>query len=375
MIEKNMSEITYVDIESLKENRISESDILDYKEDMVNDQSLIKHVCAFANTRGGHIIFGIKESGKGGHATEISGLDMKNLNKERLEQIILANVVPRLGIKIKLIQIPGSERFILLIRIPDSHLKPHQSNFSKKFYRRFEFESAEMTESEVADHYRSRFFNYDQVDHYAKQVLTGAKENMITTSIIVIPSSIMHRLIDASDYEQITKLESIEIDNNFNDSKLPNNFEPFSHGLITKHSRYEELQIHRNGCIQYVHYDSFQDNGALYLPYMSIAKKLMQTLQFANNVLSHYNYFGDVKIIVSLVSSSKNVIVVGTGLWNRQGAELDGLNIKVERECPMYHIETKYEQVASSIMNDIFNHYGVVRCQLFDEDGNYTRGG
>ena len=98
----------------------------------------------------------------------------------------------------------------------------------------------------------------------------------------------------------------------------------------------------------------------------------MQTLQFANIVLSHYNYLGDVKIIVTLTSSSKSVIAVGEKPWDIQRYTLDDLNIKVERECPVYHIETKYEQVASSIMNEIFNHYGVVRCPSFDKDGNYN---
>lgn len=89
-------------------------------------------------------------------------------------------------------------------------------------------------------------------------------------------------------------------------------------------------------------------------------------------MLSHYNYLGDVKIIVTLTTLSKNLIDVGKEPWDRQCKVLDGLNIKVERECPVYHIETKYEYVASSIMNEIFNHYGVVRCPLFDKDGNYN---
>ena len=90
---------------------------------MIDDQKLVKHVCAFANTRGGHIIFGIKESGKGGCPVEVEGLDMSELNKERLEQIILSNVVPRLDVKIKLLPKPNTEKSILLIQIPDSHQK------------------------------------------------------------------------------------------------------------------------------------------------------------------------------------------------------------------------------------------------------------
>ena len=41
----------------------------------------------------------------------------------------------------------------------------------------------------------------------------------------------------------------------------------------------------------------------------------------------------------------------------------------------MYYVETKYEQITSSIMNEIFNHYGDFRCPSFDEEGNYKGDG
>jgi len=190
MIRKNISNILYADIEFLLENKIDESDVLDYKIEMVKDQDLVKQVCAFANTRGGHIIFGVKESGKGGYPIEIKGLDKSDLNKERLEQILLSHIVPRLDVKIKSIEIPDSEKSILLIQVPDSYQKPHQSNLSKKFYKRFQFESAEMTESEISDRYRSRFSNYKQVNQYIKEVLMDTKENTIYNSMEELENAI-----------------------------------------------------------------------------------------------------------------------------------------------------------------------------------------
>ncbi len=132
MFGKDISNVSYDDIKSLLDSKIPESDILDYKSKMMDDQKLVKHVCAFANTRGGDIVFGIKESGHGGHPIEINGLDAFNFNKERLEQIILSNIVPRLDVKIKSIPIPDSQKVVLVIQVPPSYLKPHQSNYSKK---------------------------------------------------------------------------------------------------------------------------------------------------------------------------------------------------------------------------------------------------
>lgn len=374
MINKNISDISYQDIELLLENKIDESDILDYKIEMISDDSLIKHVCSFANTRGGDMVFGIKESGKGGYPIEIIGLNSSNINKERIEQIILSNIIPRLDVKIKSMEIPNSEKSILLVRIPDSYQKPHQNNKNKKFYKRFQFESIEMIENEVSDSYRKRFSNYKQVNQYIKEILVDEKEDTITVNIIVMPSNIEHRLIDASNYDEIEKLQSIQCESNFNDMGLPNNgLQPFSYGLTSKYyndTRKEELQIHRNGCIQYIYYYTMEKDSTILLLYSHMVKKLMQILQFANIVLSNYNYFGDVKIVSTLKSSSNNAIPDQEGDWF-MNKPLDSLNIVIEREHSMYYVETKYEQITSSIMNEIFNHYGVFRCPSFDEEGNY----
>lgn len=373
MIQKNILDISYADIKSLLENKIDESDVLDYKQEMIKDQDLIKHVCAFANTRGGHIIFGIKESGKGGYPIEITGLDMSDFNKERLEQIILSRTVPRLDVKIKSIQLPNSERSVLLVQIPDSYQKPHQSDFSKKFYKRFQFESVEMNEREVSDHYRKRFSNYTQINQYIQDVLMETKKDTITVNIVTVPCNIEYRLIDTSDYDQIEKLQSVNA--GFGDVALPNGMlQPFSRGLTSKHpfntSSPNELQIHRNGCIQYIHYYTQKNNDAIVFPYEHMAKIIMQNLQFTNFVLSNYNYFGDVKIIVTVKNSSPSVIPDQGGYYGTR--MLDNVNAMIEREHSLGYIETAYEQITSSIMNEIFNYFGGLRCPSFDEYGNYN---
>ena len=101
-----------------------------------------------------------------------------------------------------------------------------------------------------------------------------------------------------------------------------------------------------------------------------MAKRLMQTLQFTNTVLSHYNYFGDVKIIVTLETPSRSQI--SSQIHADERYTLDSLDATIEREHPIYYVETKYEQITSSIINEIFNHYEIVRCELFDEEGNYN---
>ena len=379
MINKNMEHISYEDIQLLLENQIDESDVLDYKTEMIENERLMRHICAFANTRGGDIVFGVKESGKGGHPAEIHGLDTSNINKESIEQIILSNIVPRLDVKIKTIEIPNSTRSILLVRIPDSHLKPHQNNINKKFYKRFQFESAEMTEQEICDSYRSRFRNHDQVEQYIKKASTYkigvTPTDIIKVNVIIIPSNIEHRLIETSDYEKFEWFNSITMHPSLGyasfASFLPSKLEPFSHGLISNESnpnKFRQIHIHRNGCIQYIQHFEDKKSNRIYFPQKYFAVRLMQSLQFASKTLQHYNYFGDVRILVMITCPCRNALRLGNS-YDPLEFTVNKIDCKIEREYSLQYMETNHEKIASSIMDEIFNHYGVPRCDMFDENG------
>jgi predicted HTH transcriptional regulator len=135
LFDKLLSEVTYDDIQELSHEKIDESLILDYKQEL-NDTSIIKQVTAFSNTNGGYLVYGIAETGKGGHPDSINGID-KGTNTERLEQIILSNIVPRVSVRMKKIPIPDTDRIILLIQIPEGQNKPYYNNHDKKYYKRY----------------------------------------------------------------------------------------------------------------------------------------------------------------------------------------------------------------------------------------------
>jgi len=59
---KDICDLTFSDIESLKADKIPEGHMLDYKREFIDDEKLIKHVIAFANMGGGYIVFGVEES-------------------------------------------------------------------------------------------------------------------------------------------------------------------------------------------------------------------------------------------------------------------------------------------------------------------------
>lgn len=376
---KPLSEITFEDIEKLKNNRINESDILDYKLELLEDSKLIKHVSSFANTRGGTIVFGVEESGHGGYPVDIPGIDITNINKERLEQIMLSRINPRLATKIHQVPHTDQAKAFLIIQIPDSYLKPHMDNTSGKFYKRYNFEACEMTELEVSEAYKKRFHTYEEVEHYITSILSHHITGNMPTKIIIIPTILNNNLINTFNHGDFTWLDSnvIRPKPPRNLPYLPGPLNPFYAGIVCEQHRnaLPSLEIHRNGTIVYIR-DFGTINERKYLAYELLADCLLQTLQFAaKDIYSRYNYFGNVKVIITINQCNNSYLPSREGsiLENAYGEPaifLDN-NISVRREVSTISLEQDFSYIAYSIMNEIFNHYGIWRCSLFNERSNY----
>ena len=370
MLPKSILDVSYQDIERLMEEEEKESEVLDYKVGLVSDDSLFKHVCAFANTRGGDLIFGIKESGGGGHPVAIMGVDNDKINREQIEDKILSNIEPRVHVAIKQIPIPDKPKSVLVIRVPSSKERPHCVK-DRGYYKRFTFKSAPMTEREVAGLYKKRFYNHEQVNQYLEKILPEESSESIIGNIVVAPLNANQRMIDAVDHEKIRWFDTITLqsyDADWGLSIVPCKPVPSSYGLTdTKLTNYGQvghcLSIHRNGCIHLrkeFHYRTKLPTYSLNARDLSL--RLLETLEFACQTMRHYNYFEELMILVAL-SGPPNTVV----------SELEGkpypdkLDAKIDRKFPFEYVEQNFTKVAECIMHEIVNCYGLPRCRYFDD--------
>lgn len=374
---KPLEDLKFEDIERLKSNKICESEILDYKEQLLKDDELLKHVSAFANTQGGFLIFGVKETGRGGYPKEISSVDKSLVNKERIEQVILSNVQPRLNVKLQLIDHQDQSKVIIVIQIPDSYLKPHMKRQGDRFYKRHNFEALPMTELEVNDAYKTRFASYQEVESYISKLLEtkGIPSTHIIGQIVVTPT-VLRRMIDTSDIQKFDWIEHLTA-LNFNPSYLyiPSIISPSPNGVKSQylaadgHAR-RSLEIHRNGCVYYKdEYGEMGKERMIFHP-LALSGGIMCTLQFASMVYQRYNFFGELKIICDLrplrnswVDSYRRFVIDYSPCQTNE--------ITISREYPTNIVESKYELVTSGIMDEIFNSYGLWKCPFFDEKGNF----
>jgi len=151
------TEYSWNDIEYLIKEAVEESIRLDFKSSGSLEKSdnkkreIGKDVSAFANSAGGLIVYGIKETNH--KASELSFIDGDIYTKEWLEHVISEKVTPKIeGIKIYPIRKDNDiSRSIYIVQIPQSN-RVHM-NVDKKYYRRYNFESVAMEEYEVHNLY------------------------------------------------------------------------------------------------------------------------------------------------------------------------------------------------------------------------------
>ena len=154
---------TIEDLQSLIDNEIEESTVLEYKSSFSLDKEnkenkkwkveLAKDVSAMANAIGGIIIYGIgeKEISKDHKvADELVPISYTEMSKERLSQLLSANIQPIIdNIEIKVIPNDANSGFFI-VQIPQSNTA-HQNRLNHLYYKRRNSTVEVMEDYEIRD--------------------------------------------------------------------------------------------------------------------------------------------------------------------------------------------------------------------------------
>ena len=386
LFKKPLSEVEFSDIQNLKDAKIEESAILDYKEQLISENDIIKHVTAFSNTSGGDLIFGIKERGGGRYPVDIPGIE-DNVNKERLEQIIISNIRPRIGVQFREIDIPNSNRVILIIRISEGQNQPYYDMKSHRYYKRYNYEAIHMDEFEIESLYQKRFFGASKLAKYVEEIILFHRNmqsddlpERIDGHIIITPLRIDDRIIDTSNEEQIRI--------NFDPNKIQFKPDPRHHYLqgIAEPSRYgikwnagnNNIEVHRNGLVHFVNVYGYFDESAntKVIDADALALDLLQTVQFAENIYSIYDFIGKVRIILRVMKTLTSKIVRGGHFppsYYERFPKCDADEIYIEREWDSWRLTEDYLEIGKSIMDEFSNYYELWKADMFNDDGEFIK--
>lgn len=135
--------ITEQDLQRLIKDEVSESKSIDYKLELNiktgdDKKELLKDITAFANTSGGHLLYGV--DGTGAHPTALPGLafDAKAQDdlRQRIENWLRDSVEPRLLTVQPWFVKLANGNCVLVLRVGQSWSSPHMLKDSSKFYGR-----------------------------------------------------------------------------------------------------------------------------------------------------------------------------------------------------------------------------------------------
>ena len=143
MINKDLGQITLLDLENLISSGIIESNTIEYKEELTvakdsHKKEFLKDISAFANSHGGDLIYGIKAIK--GIPTEVVGITDDNIDGKKLlcENLIRDGISPRINVAIQHIKHAEEGKYILLFRVKPNFSAPHCVIFQgdTRFYTR-----------------------------------------------------------------------------------------------------------------------------------------------------------------------------------------------------------------------------------------------
>jgi hypothetical protein len=172
MFTKHVSQLDYFDIVDLINVRNErEGYHLDFKAEIGNPdkakKELAKDITAFANTSGGFLILGVDKSYK------ITGLDSIIQNKsidEWLNQILSSNIEPQVFyFDPKIIQIPESDKVLVIIHVPESTKKPHIVTEWNNYFVRINDSSKVANHNQIRDMFEFSKNRTDEFDKFLKK--------------------------------------------------------------------------------------------------------------------------------------------------------------------------------------------------------------
>jgi hypothetical protein len=178
--------------------KTSEDETLDFKRELpaAGDKGraeLLKDVCAFANLRGGVLVYGVAE--RAGQAETIFPITKEpaDLARRRSGQIIENGIEPRLT-GYSFTEIPADPGYVLALSVPSAFGGPYRflTNGTSKFVVRSGTHTAEFSYSQLPDAFDRRSNVADRMKAWRAERLMQIKAGKTWRPLQSGPVSVMH---------------------------------------------------------------------------------------------------------------------------------------------------------------------------------------
>lgn len=393
MINKPLHIVSSADIENLVVNNVLEKRTLEYKAQLPDNsdgakKEFLADVSSLANSIGGDLIFGIKETG--GVIEQNYGMVINNADAEiaRLENIIREGISPRVSAEIVSVQVENS-KIVIIIRIKSSLESPHRVIYKShdKFYARnsngkysmdvLELRSAFAQTSAIAE--RIKIFSRKRVYEMwrdANQSIATFQTPYIGIHIIPLSAFNSSYGINADQLLAIKEGSSPKLSlqplNSYSWSKRIN-----LNGVMAYTKQRQETkiisytQLYRNGIVESFDTKILSErNESKILPMYPLEKKLIKFTGENINLLTELGFQSPFYIFLSLVNIQDFTVAVPEGFF-ASDAEPITVNEVLLPEMIIDNLQEKLEQKFRPIFDMIWNAAGINRSLNFDENNKF----
>ncbi|MDX1963933.1 MAG: ATP-binding protein [Pirellulales bacterium] len=391
MLQKPFDQIQLSDVTQLITLSVAESATLEYKQSLPGDtdeakKEFLADISAFANARGGDIIFGVKTGlNDKGQNTGIPQslvaieIDSSDQIKQKLENVIRTGIAPRIKIQIREFTLENDGGFIFLIRVPKSLSAPHMVTYknSSRFFTRNSAGKHQLDVEEIRSAFLANEAHAERIKRFREERLARivADETpvlLMSTSrmvlhIVPIESFInRHRFDLSSAYNQL-RISFPLIRNHGNEFRY--NIDGFLNFQCEENSPSKGYtQIFSNGTVESVCADVLSSrNGKRGLASTYYEKQITQT---TGHILKGYRELGmtgQVAVSLSLLGCRDSLLAVNVRL-EEGGHPLDRDAVIMQEVV----FETSIQDTRKALkplFDQLWNAYGYPRSLNFTKDG------
>ena len=370
--------------------RWSESSTLDFKRTLpgLSDREkseLLKDICAFANSDGGDIVYGIVE--EAGMAKLLAPLtEDRDATKRRLGQVVDAGLEPRVvGLHFRDIALSNGG-FALVVRVPPSFNGPHRYivNNVGRFVMRTGTHTTELSYDQLRTAFDRTATLAERARRFREDRIKAIQDRYTWRPIAEGPICVVHFVPIAG----IAGTRTVDI------QYLYNNFTPFifsGWGGATRSTNLDGLAVYGPGDGTLGAYTHIFRNGALEavrivggthneqkLVYGTVLDAfLREAIKKFGDQCRQLGFTGPVVVGIALLAVPGYVFHPGSAFFLRMSPpQADRPNLVVP-EVLLSNIEaaSQIDEVARPLLDILWQAFGFERCYEYDDQGKWKSRG
>ena len=393
MLNKPLDNVTSEDIENLVVNSVLERRTLEYKAELPNNsdagkKEFLADVSSFANTIGGDLIFGIKESS--GIIDSEYELAIANPDTEiaRLENIIRDGIAPRIKVETTTISL-SENKAVLIVRIRTGMESPHRVIYKAhdKFYARTSNGKYPMDVLELRTAFAQTSAVIDRIKDFRINRVLQIKSSENSSSSTDIPFFAIH-ILPLSAFNSSFRMDADQL-LAVRESRIEPALQPFRTGggwnqrinllgamaysapgnqtIIPTYT-----QLYREGIVESVDKEILTGRGEKkLLPMYALEDAIMKFATRNLQLLANLNFQSPFYIFLSFVNIQGFSVIIPERFW-RTDAEPITANELLLPEIVIENINN-IEQHFRSTFDMIWNAAGIERSLNFDENDSFVK--